>query len=205
MTDRDETLRLELMAESAAVEALERKPIPAGDELVKADPAWVAMRRDFEAVIGELGFAVEAVPPGDLRAQLMARIAAEAPARRSLPPGGVEVIPGITAVLAAGAEWIASPIPGLDYKLLHRDDGQGMSTRLLRFAPGTTYPPHRHGGTEEVFVLEGSLVLNGIRLKAGDYCRAEAGTAEPMAFSDEGGLAIIVSSDRDEFLPEAGA
>jgi hypothetical protein len=41
--------------------------------------------------------------------------------------------------------------------------------------------------------------LNGILLKPGDYCRAEAGTAEPTAFSETGGMAIIVSSDLDAF------
>lgn len=204
MTEKDETLRLERLAESAAVEALERKPIPDGDELLKADPAWVGLRRDFEAVVREMAFGAEAAPPADLKARLLLRIAAEPQSKKTLPPGGMEIVPGITAVLAEKAEWLATPFPGLEYKLLHIDEEGGTSARLLRFAPGATYPPHRHGGPEDVFVLQGSVFLNGIRLKAGDYCRAEAGTEEPMAYSDEGGLAIIVSSDRDEFLP-AGA
>jgi hypothetical protein len=208
VTEKDETLRVERLAESAAVEALERKPIPEGDELLKADPSWVGLRRDFEAVVREMGFAAEATPPAGLnglKVKLLARIAAEPQVKKALPPGGMEIVPGITAVLVEKAEWIATPLPGLEYKLLHIDEEGGTSTRLLRFAPGATYPSHRHGGPEEVFVLQGSVFLNGIRLKAGDYCRAEAGTTEPMAYSDEGGLAIIVSSDRDEFLPEAGA
>ncbi len=200
MTEKDETRRLERLAESAAVEALEHRPIPDGDELLKADPSWVGLRRDFEAVVCEMGFAAEAAPPSGLKAKLLARIAAEPQPRKALPPGGMEIVPGITAVLAEKAAWIATPFPGLEYKLLRVDPETGTSARLLRFGPGATYPPHRHGGPEDVFVLEGSVFLNGVRLKAGDYCRAEAGTEEPLAYSDEGGLAIIVSSDKDEFI-----
>jgi len=110
------------------------------------------------------------------------------------------VLPGVSAVLVADAEWSPASLPGLDFKLLHRDDARGYTTRLLRFAPGSTYPAHRHGATEEVFIVAGSVVLNGVTLRAGDYCRSEAGTTETAAFSAEGGLAIIVSSDADEFV-----
>ena len=118
------------------------------------------------------------------------------------------MLPGVTAVLVADTEWIPTPLPGLDTKLLHRDETRGYTTRLLRFAPGSTYPAHRHGATEEVFIVAGSVVLNGVTLRAGDYCRSEAGTTETAAFSAEGGMAIIVSSDADEFVraeSEAGA
>lgn len=73
-----------------------------------------------------------------------------------------------------------------------------MTTRLVRFAPGLRYPTHRHGGTEELFVLSGSVVVNGLVLRAGDYCRSEAGTEERGSYSDEGATAIIISSDADE-------
>jgi anti-sigma factor ChrR (cupin superfamily) len=138
-----------------------------------------------------------------LKERLLSRVAGErAPAAapdRALPPGGRAVLPGVSAVLVAETEWQSASLPGLDYKLLHRDDANGYTTRLLRFAPGSTYPAHRHGGTEEVFIVAGSVVLNGVTLRAGDYCRSEAGTSETEAYSAEGGMAIIVSSDADEF------
>ena len=165
------------------------------------DPDWRELRREFGDAVDALAYSVAATPPPHLKKRILDRIASEGPSRpASLPPGGRAVLPGVTAVLVADAEWIPTPLPGLDTKLLHRDDARGYTTRLLRFAPGSTYPAHRHGATEEVFIVAGSVVLNGVTLRAGDYCRSEAGTTETAAFSAEGGMAIIVSSDADEFV-----
>lgn len=165
---------------------------------------WIELRSEFgNAVVDALALSAAAAPPPHLKVRILSRIASdsEGPARPvSLPPGGRAVLPGVNAVLVADTEWIPAPLPGLDYKLLHRDDARGYTTRLLRFAPGSTYPAHRHGATEEVFIVAGSVVLNGVMLRAGDYCRSEAGTTETAAFSAEGGMAIIVSSDADEFV-----
>jgi anti-sigma factor ChrR (cupin superfamily) len=165
------------------------------------DRDWLELRREFGDVVDALAYSAVATPPEHLRKRILDRIASEEPALPvSLPPGGRAVLPGVNAVLVADTEWIPAPLPGLDYKLLHRDDARGYTTRLLRFAPGSTYPAHRHGATEEVFIVAGSVVLNGVMLRAGDYCRSEAGTTETAAFSAEGGMAIIVSSDADEFV-----
>ncbi|MFI5119814.1 MAG: cupin domain-containing protein [Thermoanaerobaculia bacterium] len=162
---------------------------------------WLELRREFGDAVDALALSVAATPPPHLKRRILDAIASEVPARpASLPPGGRAVLPGVTAVLVADTEWIPAPIPGLDYKVLHRDDARGYTTRLLRFAPGSTYPAHHHGATEEVFIVAGSVVLNGVTLRAGDYCRSEAGTDETAAFSADGGMAIIVSSDTDEFV-----
>jgi len=162
---------------------------------------WLELRCEFGDALDALAYAVAAEPPPHLKKRILDRIASESPAHPpSLPSGGRTVLPGVTAVLVADTDWIPAPLPGLDYKVLHRDDARGYTTRLLRFAPGSTYPAHRHGATEEVFIVAGSVVLNGVTLRAGDYCRSEAGTHETAAFSAEGGMAIIVSSDADEFV-----
>lgn len=194
---RDEDRRL-LLEELAAVEALEGRALPEGEELLKLDPEWVALRRRFDEAFAAIGLATSLAPPRSLKARVLAGLegAASAPA---LPPGGRFVSPGIAAVIVADAPWVSSPLPGIEYKLLHRDEERRSTTRLLRFSAGATYPSHRHGGVEEVFVLDGTVTLNGILLRPGDYCRAEAGTAEPTAFSETGGMAIIVSSDLDAF------
>jgi len=196
---RDEDRR-RLLEELAAVEALEGRPLPEGEELLKLDPEWVALRRRFDDAFASIGLAEAAQPPPSLKARILAGLEGAAPGP-SLPPGGRFVSPGIAAVIVADAPWVSSPLPGIEYKLLHRDEERRSTTRLLRFSAGATYPSHRHGGVEEVFVLDGTVTLNGILLKPGDYCRAEAGTAEPTAFSETGGMAIIVSSDLDAFDP----
>lgn len=168
---------------------------------------WLELRNEFgDAVVDALALSAAAAPPPHLKDRILSRIASdpESPARparpASLPPGGREILPGVSAVLVAEIPWTPAAVPGLDFKILHRDDARGATTRLLRFAPGSTYPAHRHGATEEVFIVSGSVVLNGVTLRAGDYCRSEAGTTETAAFSVDGGLAIIVSSDADQFV-----
>jgi len=47
-------------------------------------------------------------------------------------------------------------------------------------------------------MLTGTLWVNGVLLKAGDYCRSEPGTDESGTYSDEGATAIVISSDKDE-------
>ena len=168
------------------------------------DREWVELRREFgDAVVDALALSAAAAPPPHLKDRILARIAQNPEGRArsaSLPPGGRSILPGVSAVLVADVPWMSAAQPGLDFKVLHRDDARGYTTRLLRFAPGSTYPSHRHGGTEEVFIVSGSVVLNGVTLREGDYCRSEAGTTETAAFSLEGGLAIIVSSDADQFV-----
>lgn len=196
------------LEELAACEALEGRPMPSGDELLRMDPEWVALRRAWGEAVESVALSVRATPPAGLKDRLMSRLGTEpAPpvaSPRTMPPGGRAILPGVTAVLVADARWIPASLPGLDFKILHRDDARAYTTRLLRFAPGSTYPAHRHGGIEEVFIVSGSVSLNGVLLRSGDYCRSEPGTLETAAFSAEGGMAIIVSSDADQFVAADG-
>lgn len=139
-------------------------------------------------------------PPPGLKLQLLARLAGPG---RTLPAGFFAVRPGVSGVRSATTRWSPTPLPGIEEKFLAHDDARGVTTRLLRFAPGTRYPKHRHAGTEEIFVLEGSLTINGLLLSAGDYCRSETGTEEEDTFSETGGMAIVISSDRDEIRAAA--
>lgn len=196
--------REDVLVEAAAVDALEgREPLPA--ELRHLlDERYVTARAAFEAALGELPIAApDAAPPHALKARLMARVAesvsrAPAPER---PAGAFDVIPGVSGVRTASAPWLAAPLPGIEFKLVNHDEERGYTTRLVRFAPGVRYPKHRHGGTEEIFVLEGSVWVNGTLLQAGDYCRSDEGTGEDGTFTESGATAIVISSDRDEISP----
>lgn len=56
---------------------------------------------------------------------------------------------------------LAEPgIVGVSVKVLRRDQAAGRApTILLKFEPGSTYPAHNHPGGEEIFVLEGDIIL----------------------------------------------
>jgi quercetin dioxygenase-like cupin family protein len=154
---------------------------------------------EFDRVVASLAFAAApAEPPASVREQLLARVAEAQAAESALPPGGFFVKPGVTGVHTEDVDWGKTFVKGLYAKTIHRDEARKTTTRLLKIEPGVRYPRHKHGGPEEIFLLSGTLWVNGIFLKAGDYCRSEAGTVESGTFSEDGATAIIVSSDGDE-------
>jgi quercetin dioxygenase-like cupin family protein len=66
---------------------------------------------------------------------------------------------------------------GISVKALRRDRVTGRAPSfLLRFAPGATYPYHNHPAGEELFVLEGSCMIEGAALEAGDYLYTPPGS-----------------------------
>jgi len=52
---------------------------------------------------------------------------------------------------------------------------------LVRLAPGAAYPPHRHAGIEELYLLDGELMIDDKTLHPGDYNRALPGTGDRMS------------------------
>lgn len=64
-------------------------------------------------------------------------------------------------VSAVPWEPAAPGVPGLAQKILARESGSGVVTRLLRWDPGTDTSPagaQVHDFWEEVYILEGSIV-----------------------------------------------
>lgn len=52
--------------------------------------------------------------------------------------------------------WQPSPIPGVERRMLDRvGDEVARATTIVRYAPGSQFSPHTHGGGEEFLVLEG--------------------------------------------------
>lgn len=59
-------------------------------------------------------------------------------------------------VHAAKLPWVASPTPGVERRMLDRiGDEVARATSIVRYAPGSAFPAHTHGGGEEYLVLEG--------------------------------------------------
>ncbi|MFK7929020.1 MAG: cupin domain-containing protein [Myxococcota bacterium] len=52
--------------------------------------------------------------------------------------------------------WVASPMAGVDRRMLDRiGDEVARATSVVRYAPGSRFSSHVHGGGEEFIVLEG--------------------------------------------------
>ena len=99
-----------------------------------------------------------------------------------------------------GGAWSEAK-PGVLVKQLAVDPAQHSVTMLVRMDPGSSWPPHRHGGTEQCFVLEGELhVGEETVLHAGDFQSMDSATVHPVQWTATGCLLLIVSSQHDQLL-----
>lgn len=171
-----------------------------------------ACRDEVESLRGLLGelatAAVPAAEPGpDLRERLFRRIHAAPP-----PAHDVQVwkewtadpaehaATDLTYVSGDGGTWEKTAIPGVLVKKLHVDPVADRVTMLIRMAPGTSYPAHRHGGPEDCYVIEGDLSVGDLKMRAGDYQRADGGSRHVVQSTEGGCLLFLTSSLNDELL-----
>lgn len=72
----------------------------------------------------------------------------------------------------ADSDWVASPMPGVDRKMLDRiGEEVARATSIVRYAPGSAFSPHTHDGGEEFLVLDGTFVDENGSYPAGTYVR----------------------------------
>jgi anti-sigma factor ChrR (cupin superfamily) len=100
-------------------------------------------------------------------------------------------------------EWRATPYGGVSWRKLAFDDARGLSTVMLRFAPGASYGAHRHPEGEQYLVLEGSLTDGGETWGAGTYVNHPPGSVHRPR-SDEGCLLFVTLPAPIELLGAEG-
>lgn len=147
---------------------------------------------------------LDAVPstpvPVSLRGRLLERVrATRGPAAQPWqswrPQAGAE---DFVLLRGAAEGWEPTSVDGVEVRKLFVDEAADRVTMLVRMAPGTAYPSHRHAGAEECYVLEGDLNVGDDVLHAGDYQRADVGSRHGIQSTKNGCLLFIVSSMHDE-------
>jgi anti-sigma factor ChrR (cupin superfamily) len=86
---------------------------------------------------------------------------------------------------------------GISCKLLSNDPQGDRVSMLVRLGPGVEYPPHRHAGIEELYLLQGELWIGNKKLYPGDYNRAEPGTIDTRVWSESGCTCLLITSPSD--------
>jgi anti-sigma factor ChrR (cupin superfamily) len=127
-------------------------------------------------------------PSASLWERLTERIAAETGQAAVVPPPR-----------RAEPEW-QQAAPGIACKLLATDREKNRVSMLVRLAPGTDYPPHRHAGVEELHLLHGELMVDDRKLYPGDYLRAEPGSVDRRVWSETGCTCVLLTSFDDVIL-----
>lgn len=76
------------------------------------------------------------------------------------------------AVHSRDMPWQASPMTGVDRRMLDRLGGEvARATTIVRYAPGSHFSPHIHTGGEEFLVLEGVFQDEHGDFPVGSYIR----------------------------------
>lgn len=89
-------------------------------------------------------------------------------------------------------EFIASPSPHVTRGMLDRVGGEvARSTTLVRYAPGSSFPAHTHGGGEEFLVLEGEFADEHGVCPTGTYIRNPVGSRHNPRVGAEGCLIFV--------------
>jgi anti-sigma factor ChrR (cupin superfamily) len=155
----------------------------------------------FHKVTGAIGLSVDPVSPqAELRGRVMETIARtpQPPAQKSA--GVLSDKDGVMIARPAEMTWAAGELPGVFLKVLFNDTTRGYKTAMVRMTEGTHYPSHKHAGVEELYLLEGDLFVGEMSMRAGDYCRAEAGSIHEEIATKNGCLFVVTSSHQDELL-----
>ncbi|MEM8553389.1 MAG: cupin domain-containing protein [Pseudomonadota bacterium] len=88
-------------------------------------------------------------------------------------------------------QWVASPMPGVERKMLDRiGDEVARATTIVRFAPGSAFSAHTHDGGEEYLVLAGTFQDEDGDFPVGSYVRNPPTSAHTPAAQD--GATILV-------------
>jgi anti-sigma factor ChrR (cupin superfamily) len=194
-----------LLAALQALDTLDESERSALAEKLQASPELQNELAAFETAISAIAYTAPAVPVApDLKNRLLQRIAelpttAESVNAQPIVTSPTENNPPSLIVRSRDVKWRPYSVPGISIGQLYFDKKKRQITCLMRLEPGVTFPLHRHADSEEVFVLEGDLTVEGEVCYQGDYIRSVPGsTHSPVT---EGGcLLLIKSSTNNEML-----
>ena len=94
--------------------------------------------------------------------------------------------------------WTKLRFAGVEAKVLMEDKATGLSTMLMRWAPGARLPDHVHTAIEQTYVISGSFADRDGVCRAGQYVWRRKGSRHD-AWTDEGCLmlAFFIQPNQD--------
>lgn len=109
--------------------------------------------------------------------------------------------PGSHYIDVTSLPWQATRFPGVEMKILWSAPDGAAFTGMFRMAPGAKLPKHSHGGVEQTFMLQGSLVDDAGTCTAGNYVWRDVGSVH-TAHSPDGCVMIGIFQEENEFLDD---
>lgn len=187
MPKSEEPSDVEELAAEYVLGTLDPASVQWVEERMSADPVLRSLVVAWEKRLAPLARAIAPVePPASVLDQINAQLDRDTTLQTATG-----------TIFAEEGEWVAIA-NGVHVKVLAHDESNQSRSFLLRMAPGSRLPPHRHTAVEECMMVTGDLTLGGVALRAGDYHRMPGGTLHPPGFSRSGCTAFIRADARSE-------
>jgi hypothetical protein len=186
----------------------ELAPLYALDLLGEEERQWMARQieecPDLAEELEGYQSAVTAIPYGVPNLPMAADLKDRLFDRLDLDRPSPEVIPepvSYWAIRERDLDWQDHPTAGVQIAIVHRDEKTRELVGFLRADPGVRYPFHRHAAIEEIFMIEGDLIVGKRVYGAGDYIRSRPGSSH--APYTRGGCRFFFHSSIDDEYPES--
>ncbi len=133
---------------------------------------------EFQAAVASIAYSVPSVSmAADFKNRLFEKIGVEIPEQVPLVQPIPEIILPNLVVRHQDLDWQPyRQIPGVLLAQLHFDPVKREASCLLRAEAGVRYPLHRHTKVEEIFMLEGDLIIGEEIYGRGDYIHSMPGS-----------------------------
>lgn len=90
---------------------------------------------------------------------------------------------------------------GVAIHFYYSDRERGHAAVMIKMAPGSSYPRHRHKGAEELLVLQGGYRDDLGEHRAGEFVRYEDGsTHQPVALPGEDCVFFAIAQEGIELF-----
>ena len=127
----------------------------------------------YQAAVGVIPYGAPTMPmAADLKDRLFDRLGLEPV--EAIPEISPEVPPDLKmfTIRSADLDWQPRRIEGVQAVVLFRDEINRTQHLLVKATAGVVYPFHQHAGIEEIYMLEGELIIEDQVYLAGDYIRS---------------------------------
>jgi anti-sigma factor ChrR (cupin superfamily) len=151
-------------------------------------------REAFDASLLALAADIPPVdPPAYVRESLLGRLGTAPRRHPTLEQNrkAAGLLPEVQFAFREEAVFQYSHLTGVTARMLHLDPTTKRFSAVVKLEPGSRIPPHHHDGLEECLVLDGELIVGGVRMRAGDHQWAEAGSDHGEQWTDVGATLLL--------------
>lgn len=177
--------------EIAAFRALDTSEDPEDVQLAESGTASAASQPPLDELQGVAAMLSYSVPlpklSPNLKQRLFQQIQSTTPQTEFL------------STRAADLKWQKTPLPGIRIAKLYENPQTREVVGLLEADAGAVYPQHQHILGEEIYMLEGDLVIEEQVFRAGDFIRYGPGSVH-RAHTQGGCRFHFRTSMDDQFL-----